>query len=323
MARTDDDTWDLASSVGATATMVAAARAQATNDPKPLINDPFARPLVEAVGIDLLTRMVRGEVTLAELDDEQTRGVRRMKDNMAARTKFFDEFFLTATGGGNSAEATGGGNSAEATAAGIRQVVILAAGLDARAYRLPWPAGTVVYEIDQPEVIAFKTTTLTGLGAEPTADRRTVAIDLRQDWPAALREAGFDPDRPTAWIAEGLLGYLPPDAQDRLLDNITALSAAGSRFATESIAGRDDLDEEAIKERMKAVSARWREHGFDLDMTELIYFGDRNEAAEYLKSHGWQIIGRTNRELFADYGLEPLDTDQPFGDVVYVSGILK
>jgi O-methyltransferase involved in polyketide biosynthesis len=97
----------------------------------------------------------------------------------------------------------------------------------------------------------------------------------------------------------------------------------GSRFATESIAGRDDLDEEAIKERMKAVSARWREPGFDLDMTELIYFGDRNEAAEYLKSHGWETIGRTNRELFADYGLEPLDTDQPFGDVVYVSGILK
>jgi methyltransferase (TIGR00027 family) len=285
--------------------MVAAARAQATNDPKPLINDPFARPLVEAVGIDLLTRMVRGEVTLAELDDEQTRGVRRMKDNMAARTKFFDEFRMTATGGG------------------IRQTVILAAGLDARAYRLPWPTGTVVYEIDQPEVIAFKTTTLTGLGDEPTADRRTVAIDLRQDWPAALREAGFDPDRPTAWIAEGLLGYLPPDAQDRLLDNITALSTLGSRFATESIAGRDDLDEEAIKERMKAVSARWREHGFDLDMTELIYFGDRNEAAEYLKSHGWEIIGRTNRELFADYGLEPLDADQPFGDVVYVSGILK
>ena len=315
MARTDDDTWDLASSVGATATMVAAARAQATNDPKPLINDPFARPLVEAVGIDLLTRMVRGEVTLADLDDEQTRGVRRMKDNMAARTKFFDEFFLTATGGGNSAEAAASGN--------IRQAVILASGLDARAYRLPWPAGTVVYEIDQPQVIAFKTTTLAGFGAEPTADRRTVAIDLRQDWPTALRQAGFDPDRPTAWIAEGLLGYLPPDAQDRLLDNITALSTAGSRFATESIAGRDDLDEQAIKERMKAVSARWREHGFDLDMTELIYFGDRNEAAEYLKSHSWEIIGRTNRELFADYGLEPLETDQPFGDVVYVSGILK
>ena len=208
------------------------------------------------------------------------------------------------------------------TAAGIRQTVILAAGLDARAYRLPWPAGTVVYEVDQPEVIAFKTTTLAGLGAEPTADRRTVAIDLRHDWPTALREAGFDPDQPTAWIAEGLLGYLPPEAQDRLLDNVTALSAEGSRFATESIAGRADLGEEAIKERMKAVSARWREHGFDLDMTELIYFGDRNEAAGYLKSLGWRVIGRTIRELFADYGLEPLETDHPFGDAVYVSGIL-
>jgi methyltransferase (TIGR00027 family) len=304
MARTDNDSWDLASSVGATATMVAAARAQATTDPKPLINDPFARPLVEAVGIDLWTRMVRGEVTLADLDDEQTRGVRRMKDNMAARTKFFDDFLVAATG------------------ADIRQVVILAAGLDARAYRLPWPTDTVVYEIDQPEVIAFKTTTLAGLGAEPTADRRTVAIDLRHDWPTALREAGFDPDRPTAWIAEGLLGYLPPDAQDRLLDNITALSTTGSRFATESIAGREDLDEEAIKERMNAVSARWREHGFDLDMTELIYFGDRNEAAGYLKSHGWEIVGRTNRELFADYGLEPVEADPRFGEVVYVSGIL-
>lgn len=304
MARTDNDTWDLASSVGATATMVAVARAQATNDPKPLINDPFARPLVEAVGIDALTRVVRGEVTPAALDDEQTPGVRRMTDNIVARTKFFDEFLL------------------EATAAGIRQTVILAAGLDARAYRLPWPAGTVVYEVDQPEVIAFKTTTLAGLGAEPTADRRTVAIDLRHDWPTALREAGFDPDQPTAWIAEGLLGYLPPDAQDRLLDNVTALSAEGSRFATESIAGRADLGEEAIKERMKAVSARWREHGFDLDMTELIYFGDRNEAAGYLKSLGWRVIGRTIRELFADYGLEPLETDHPFGDGVYVSGIL-
>jgi methyltransferase (TIGR00027 family) len=276
--------------------------------------------------------VVRGEVTPADLDDEQTPGVRRMTDNIVARTKFFDEFFLTATGGGNSADATGGGNSADATgggnsadaaAAGIRQAVILAAGLDARAYRLPWPAGTVVYEVDQPEVIAFKTTTLAGLGAEPTADRRTVAIDLRHDWPTALREAGFDPDQPTAWIAEGLLGYLPPDAQDRLLDNVTALSAEGSRFATESIAGRADLGEEAIKERMEAVSARWRDHGFDLDMTELIYFGDRNEVAGYLTSLGWQVIGRPNRELFADYGLEPLETDHPFGDAVYVSGILK
>jgi methyltransferase (TIGR00027 family) len=305
MARTDDDTWDLASSVGATATMVAAARAVATRSDKPLINDPFAGPLVEAVGIDMFTRMVRGEMNPAELDDEQARGVRTMTDNMAARTKFFDEFFL------------------DATAAGIRQVVILASGLDARAYRLPWPAGTVVYEVDQPQVIEFKTTTLARFGAEPTAHRRAVAIDLRRDWPTALREAGFDPNEPTAWIAEGLLGYLPPEAQDRLLDNITALSPKGSRFATESIPRHEDMDEEAVKERMKAISDRWRQHGFDLDMTELVYFGDRNEAAEYLTSHGWETTGRTSKELFAEYGLELIEADQPFGEVVYVSGILK
>jgi methyltransferase (TIGR00027 family) len=228
-----------------------------------------------------------------------------MTDNMAARTKFFDEFFL------------------DASAAGIRQVVILASGLDARAYRLPWPAGTVVYEVDQPQVIEFKTTALAKIGAEPTAHRRTVAIDLRRDWPTAVREAGFEPTEPTAWIAEGLLGYLPPEAQDRLLDNITALSAKGSRFATESIARNDDVDAEAAKERMKAISDRWREHGFDLDMTELVYFGDRNEAAEYLKSHSWETTGRTTRDLFAEYGLVFSEADQPFGDVVYVNGILK
>jgi methyltransferase (TIGR00027 family) len=305
MARTDDDTWDLASSVGATATMVAAARARATTDPKPLINDPFARPLVEAVGIDLFTRMVRADFDLSDLDEDAARGVRRMTDNMAARTKFFDEFLL------------------DATAAGIRQVVILAAGLDSRAYRLAWPDATVVYEIDQPAVIDFKTTTLSGLDARPTSDRRTVAIDLRYDWPTALRQAGFDPGRRTAWIAEGLLGYLPPDAQDRLLDNITALSAEGSRFATESIPGHDDRDEDAVKERMRSISARWREHGFDLDMTELVYFGDRNEAQAYLNSHGWETVGRTTRQLFDDYGLAPVEEDQPFGEVVYVSATLK
>ena len=138
-----------------------------------------------------------------------------MSEQIAVRTRFFDDFFTAAAD------------------AGIRQAVILAAGLDTRGYRLPWPTGTVVFEVDQPEVIAFKTTTLDDLGAVPKATRKTVAIDLRDDWPAALREAGFDPAQPTAWIAEGLLPYLPPDAQDRLFDHITALSAPGSRLATE------------------------------------------------------------------------------------------
>ena len=112
--------------------------------------------------------------------------------------------------------------------------MILASGLDARAYRLDWPTGTTVFEIDQPQVIELKTATLAGLGAEPTADLRAVPIDLRHDWPTALRHAGFDADQPTAWIAEGLLAFLPPEAQDRLLDNVTTLSAKGSRLAAES-----------------------------------------------------------------------------------------
>jgi methyltransferase (TIGR00027 family) len=310
MARTENDTWDLASSVGATATMVAAARAMATTADNALINDPFAEPLVRAVGVDFFTRLVTGELRPEDLDsDSESVGMQRMTDNMAVRTKFFDEFFLTAT------------------QAGIRQAVILASGLDSRAYRLAWPAGTTVYEIDQPDVIEFKTRTLAELGAEPTAKRRTVAMDLRYDWPSALIEEGFDPNQPTAWSAEGLLGYLPPDAQDRLLDTITELSVPGSRVAVESVPNIDPADHEKAIERMQAASARWRDHGFDLDFAELIYLGDRNEAASYLGDHGWQLSRNSVKELFATNGLPPVDEDNEdvgnFGELQYVSGVLK
>jgi methyltransferase (TIGR00027 family) len=308
-ARFEGDSWDLASSVGATATMVAAARAMATSADNQLINDPFAEPLVRAVGVDFFTRLVTGELRPEDLDsDNESVGMQRMTDNMAVRTKFFDEFFLSATEGG------------------IRQAVILASGLDSRAYRLAWPAGTTVYEIDQPEVIEFKTTTLAELGAEPTAKRRTVAMDLRYDWPSALIEVGFDPNQPAAWSAEGLLGYLPPDAQDRLLDTITELSAPGSRVAVESVPNIDPSDHEKAIERMQAASQRWRDHGFDLDFAELVYLGDRNEAAAYLGDHGWQLSISSVKELFAANGLPPLpDEDEDvgnFGELQYVSGTL-
>jgi methyltransferase (TIGR00027 family) len=308
MARTDDDTWDLASSVGATATMVASARAMASKADSPLIHDPYAEPLVRAVGLDLFTKLATGELSPADLEDDSDgapAGVQRMTDNMAVRTKFFDEFFL------------------DATNAGIKQAVILASGLDARAYRLPWPDGTTVYEIDQPQVIEFKSRTLAELGAQPTAHRRTVAVDLRDDWPTALQAAGFDPAQPSAWSAEGLLGYLPPEAQDRLLDTITELSAPGSRIATESGPTRGKDHEERIKNRMRTVSQRWSKHGLDLDMTQLVYFGDRNEASPYLSDHGWEMGGSTIRELFAANGLAPiLEDDLPFADRLYVSGTL-
>jgi methyltransferase (TIGR00027 family) len=306
MTRTDGDTWDLASSVGATATMVAAARAMAGRAENPLIDDPFAEPLVRAVGVDVLTRLATGELAAGDFGGDATTGMARMADNMAVRTVFFDEFFL------------------EATRAGVTQAVILASGLDSRAYRLNWPAGTTVYEIDQPEVIEFKSRTLAELGAAPTAYRRAVAVDLREDWPAALKQAGFDPAKPTAWSAEGLLGYLPPEAQDTLLDTITELSAPGSRFATESAPTQDPANEEKMRERMQGIAEHWREHGFDLDLTQLVYFGDRNEAADYLTNHGWHVSGSTLRELFAAHDLPPFDAEDMagFAEMRYITATL-
>jgi methyltransferase (TIGR00027 family) len=303
MPRTDNDTWDLATSVGATATMVAAARAVATKADNPLINDQYAEPLVRAVGVDFLTRWAAGDIDITEVDSEDSSWkLQQMPDAMAVRTRFFDTFFD------------------EATQAGIRQAVILASGLDARAYRLEWPTGMTVFEVDQPEVIAFKTQTLSALGANPTTDRRTVAIDLRNDWPAALAEAGFDTSRPTAWIAEGLLGYLPPEAQDRLLDNISALSADGSRLATEAIPDNKDVDEEKVREMMRKAADQWRTHGFDLDFDELGYQGDRNDVAEYMDGLGWRSVGRQMSQLLVEHGRPPVpeSTDSvSMGDTIY------
>lgn len=304
-ARFEGDTWDLASSVGVTATMVAAARAVASRASNALISDPFAEPLVHAVGIDFFTKMASGELDPRDLDDDEAKGLRRFADAMAIRTEYFDNFFLGATEGG------------------AQQAVILAAGLDSRAYRLPWPAGTTVYEIDQPQVVDFKTTTLAGLGAQPTANRRAVAIDLRDDWPAALQAAGFDPAQRSVWLAEGLLGYLPADAQDRLLDRITTLSVPGSRFATEGLLDINDVNEHELRRRMERQSDRWRKHGFDFDMAALVYFDERTPAATYLAGHGWQIAATSTTDLLARHGLPPIDADDaPFGDVVYLSAEL-
>jgi methyltransferase (TIGR00027 family) len=280
MLRTDRDSWDLASSVGATATMVAAARAAASRRADPVINDPFAEPLVS------------GELDFADVDGGG--GFPRMVDTFAARARFYDEYF------------------AEAGAAGLRQVVIVASGLDARPYRLSWPAGTTLYEIDQPEVIEFKTTTLADLGAVPGAEHRTVGIDLREDWPAALQNAGFDPAQPTAWLAEGvLIGFLPPEAEVRLLDNVDALSAAGSKFAADYGSVRAQTEEE--KRQAQTLTERWREHGLDLDISVLTYPGDHTDVAAHLQAHGWDTATFGLADLFATAGLASLEAEAQQG----------
>ena len=299
MARTDDDSWDLASSVGSTATMVAAQRAIANREG--LIDDPYAEPLVRAVGLDFFTRALDGEINLEDIDPRFN--LRRAAEGMAVRTRHFDRLFT------------------DAAAAGVRQAVILAAGLDARAYRLPWLDGTAVYEVDQPEVIEFKSKTLADLGAAPTADRRTVAVDLRDDWPKALLDNGFDPKQPTAWTAEGLLIYLPAEAQDLLFDRITELSTPGSSLATEHIPDLDVFSDE----RAKVISDRMKQYGHDIEMSELIYKDARSDVIDYLTGHGWDVESQAMRDAYAANGFEFPDDEVIgfFADLSYVTAVKR
>ena len=205
--RTEHDTWDITTSVGSTALFVAAARALEAQKPDPVAVDPFAEIFCRAVGgqwADLLDGTAPDHALKSEFGAD-------FVNFQGVRTKYFDTYFT------------------EAAAAGVRQIVLLAAGLDSRAYRLDWPAETVVFELDQPQVLEFKRAALAGI--RPTAERREVAVDLRDDWPRALLERGFDPSSPSAWIAEGLLIYLPATAQDQLFAGIDALSAPGSHVA--------------------------------------------------------------------------------------------
>jgi methyltransferase (TIGR00027 family) len=278
--RSHDDTWDIATSVGTTAVMVAAARAAETDRPDPLIRDPFAKVLVSEAGTGVWEKMLDSSLLdqVATIDAEAAAIFEHMQGYQAVRTHFFDAHF------------------AGAVAAGIRQVVILASGLDSRAYRLDWPTATTVYEIDQPKVLEYKAATLRAHGATPSADRHEVAIDLRQDWPAALIAAGFDPKAPTAWLAEGLLMYLPADAQDRLFTQISELSSPGSRIAAETAASHGDDRRQEMRERLDRVAAKL---GIErnVDIQDLIYHDDdRADVAAWLNDHGWRATARNAQD---------------------------
>ncbi|RDI46430.1 class I SAM-dependent methyltransferase [Nocardia mexicana] len=266
--RTDGDTWDIVSSVGATALGVATFRAIETARTDAMIRDDCARLFVEAAGDPHF---------IETIDDPPTDGpVLRM---IGLRTTFFDEFFGAATD------------------AGIRQAVIVASGLDARAYRLQWPAGGTLYEIDQPKVLEFKQRVLADHGIAPGVELRSVPVDLRDDWPGALAAAGFDPDLPTAWSAEGLLPYLPGAAQDSLFERIDALSAPGSRVSVECFTGRPDLA------RFSAIEqAQFDRNPFgDLDVSELFYDDDRADPAQWLSEHGWSVRADSVADLATHY----------------------
>src|ERR1700731_2653664 len=294
MARTDNDSWDITQSVGATAVGVAAARAAETESENPLITDPFARVFLNAAGDGMWNWFAAPDLPaeIAEAEPDLKPRMQGMVDYMAARTSFFDQFFLNAT------------------RAGASQVVILAAGLDSRAWRLPWKDGTTVYELDQPPVLEFKSSTLRENGAQPTCNLVHVPVDLRQDWPAALRQAGFDTSAPSAWSAEGLLPFLPAAAQELLFERVHALGAAGSRIAVEA-PGPGFLDEAAIAkrrsnmQRVRDLMAKLEPARHIPDVQDLWYFEEREDVGDWLRRHGWDVSVTPAEELMASYDRRP------------------
>ncbi|MFI5718738.1 SAM-dependent methyltransferase [Nocardia sp. NPDC051750] len=238
--------------VGRTALMVAAARAAESRRDDRLFTDPYAADFVAAGGVDFFT----GDPAPPEGAADRASG--SFADYAPIRTRFFDDYL-------------------RATAGTIRQVVIVAAGLDTRAFRLGLAAETTVYELDSAEVLTFKQGVLDRRGAQPTGRRVPVPTDLRGPWDGALAEAGFDPEIPAAWLIEGLLPYLEPEQNDRLLTAVTAQSAAGSRLAIEF------LHVDAVALMTQALA------GADAgEMTSLWTRGGVDEDPDsWLRRHGW------------------------------------
>jgi methyltransferase (TIGR00027 family) len=289
--RTDDDSWDITESVGATALGVAAARAAETESDHPLISDPFARVFLDTVGDGEWTWYGAPELPAEVVEAEPALPLRMksMVSFFASRTLFFDTLFL------------------DAAAAGIRQVVILAAGLDARSWRLPWPDGVTVFELDQPTVLEFKASTLHDHGAEPTCHRVGVPVDLRQDWPKALQQAGFDASAPSAWSVEGLLMYLPATAQELLFDRIHGLTGSGSRVGIEALSSSfADPDVAAQRrersDRVRALMAKADPQREVPRTEELWYFEDREDVGDWWRRHGWEVAVTPSDELMTGYG---------------------
>ncbi|MBV8863527.1 MAG: SAM-dependent methyltransferase [Mycobacterium sp.] len=247
--------------VGATSLGVAALRAAEHQRPDRLVADPYARLVLDAAaagGSPWATNSPQAGAGFFAL----------MADQVAVRTRFFDQTLLGLT-------RTGGA-----------QVVLLACGMDTRAYRLDWPAGTRVFEVDFREVLTFRDRALAAYDITPRCQRIAVAADLRKDWPSALRGAGFDPTRVSAWLAEGILYALPAAACDTLLDRITGLSAPGSTLALDQLA-----DSPLLRAARVAVSP---------DLVDL-WQGGPGDLNGWLTSRGWHPNIRDLRDIADQY----------------------
>jgi len=289
--RTDDDSWDITTSVGSTALSVATARALEAQKPDPLAIDPFAEVFCRAVGgnaSDVLDgKNPEHQLKTPDWGDH-------FVTFQGARTRYFDDYFRRAAD------------------AGVRQIVILAAGLDSRAYRLPWPDATTIFELDRPQVLDFKREVLAEQGAKSTAERREVAVDLRDDWPKALQDSGFDAAKPSAWIAEGLLIYLPAAAQQQLFTGIDALASTGSHVAVEDGAPMPAEAFQAAVESERVANAEGDERSF----FKLIYNEQHAPAQQWFGEHGWTAVATPLADYLREMGRPVPGPDTEAGPMI-------
>ncbi len=265
---TDEQERVQPSGVWATAVGVARVRALETGRENALFRDPLAQAFATAGGLWPSSK---------PLADDQAAQRRRMAVafSIVIRTKFLDDLLW------------------EASASGVRQVVLLGAGMDSRAFRMDWPDGTRLFEVDTAAPLDFKASVLREEHAVARCERITVPVDLREDWPGALAAAGHDPAVPTVWIAEGLLIYLPEDAVELLLTRIGAQSAAGSRLGL-TLGSRGVLERFGADAAPGSAASMW--------VSEM-----PDDPVAWLAGHGWQATSHTLRERAAAYG-RPIST---------------
>ena len=274
--------WDIVSSVGWTALMVAAGRAVETNRADGLVRDPWAERFVDAAGLQpaVPTRVdQRWPAPGSDQDDD----VQRYWDQLAAYQGVRSRYFDTAL--------------TRAAEQGVDQVVLLAAGLDTRAFRVDWPAGTAVFEVDQVGVLDFKDRVLSEHGAQATCDRRRVDADLREDWQSALQRAGFDPNRRSAWLMEGLLPFLPAAAEADLVHAVDQLATPGSSAAVEHFAPAV----EAIAAQHPGMLEQFAA-AYELNLPGLLSPEPRTEPSRRLADLGWSVAPAPASATASGYG---------------------
>jgi methyltransferase (TIGR00027 family) len=255
--------------------LTAASRARESARPDALFVDPWADLLAGAAGMEFLQKH----------EDVLTAA----PPIFVVRHRFFDDFLVGAAG------------------RGVQQLVLVAAGLDTRAYRLAWPAGTCLYELDQPEVLAYKQEILDRAGAAPECTRVPVPADLREDWPPTLRAAGFRHEEPTAWLAEGLLFYLPEAAVRTLVATMATLSAPGSVLGTDTMSATMLASEER-----RAWAQLYADAG-----APFVFGTDDPEG--FVSSCGWNPVVHLGRDLGSGYGRpfpEPAPPGPPPGAII-------